>query len=154
MSKKTQRPKTNQEVPPVLTSAEYHELFNSHTKSAKANKYKAKVDHVTDPETGKLIKFHSRREANFYRAQLNAMEYGTSPDFRPIKIERQVPFPLIVNGHKVGSYRLDFRITYQSGRVRHVDSKGYQDPTSTNTQLYKLKMALVKALYGVEVELA
>jgi hypothetical protein len=62
-------------------------------------------------------------------------------------------FLLVVNGHDVGSYVADFMYRVGSKDVIE-DTKGKDERSgwSTQTQLYKLKKKLMKALYGVEVK--
>lgn len=59
-------------------------------------------------------------------------------------LKRQIPFPLVVNGVKIGSYIADFE--YDEGGERVVeDYKGVRTP------VYNLKKKLVRALYGIEI---
>ena len=61
-------------------------------------------------------------------------------------LELQPVFPLVVEGVRVGEYRADFRYVEGNGQVVE-DVKGAQTP------VFKLKRALVRALYGIEVTL-
>ena len=61
-------------------------------------------------------------------------------------LERQVPFPLIVNGQQITTYYADF--TYflcGSGDYVVEDAKGYR------REGYRLKKQLVKALYNIDI---
>ena len=106
----------------------------------KPNKFKA-IKTVVDG-----IKFDSKREAKRW-GELRLLEM----DGQIAKLNRQVRFDLIVNGVKVGRLTVDF--TYVENRkLVAEDSKGFRKQTDTNYQLFKLKAALVKAIYGIEVK--
>lgn len=85
------------------------------------------------------IVFPSRKEANRY-IELKLLEHAG----KIRGLERQVKFPLIVNGVKVCTYVADF--VYQQGTKAIVeDAKGYR------TREYNLKRKLMKACHGVEI---
>lgn len=100
------------------------------------------------------IEFDSKKEAEYY------LRYKTLEKFGKIKnLVLQEKFPFIINGVPVvirserypkgrtTSYRADFSFfDIESGAWRVVDIKGVQ------TDLFKLKRALVEAIYGVHVE--
>jgi hypothetical protein len=65
-------------------------------------------------------------------------------------LELQPKFDLIVNGQKVGTWTGDFAYFQDNERIVE-DFKGYMAPTDPNTQLWKLKTAIVEAEYGVKV---
>lgn len=59
-------------------------------------------------------------------------------------LRRQVPYPLVVNGEKVGTFVSDY--TYrEDGETIVEDYKGYATP------LYRLKKRLMSALYRIEI---
>lgn len=61
-------------------------------------------------------------------------------------LERQVKYPLVVSGLKVGTYIADAAyFDKQTGEHIVEDVKGFLTP------VYRLKKKLVKALYGVEI---
>lgn len=97
------------------------------------NKYGAKktvVDGIT---------FASKAEARRY-GELKLLE--KAGEIR--HLELQPKFDLTVNGEKIGRYVADFR--YREGTESVVeDVKGFKTP------VYRLKKALVKALYGIEI---
>lgn len=64
-----------------------------------------------------------------------------------VKIDREVPFSLIVNNVFICTYVLDFRVTYSDGRIEHIDTKS----KPTLTPLFKAKQALMLACYGINV---
>ncbi len=89
------------------------------------------------------IRFDSQREASRYRELLLLEEAGTIRT-----IELQPRYDLVVNGHKLGFYRGDFRyIDVATGKSVLEDVKS----PVTKTAVYKLKKKLVKALHGIEI---
>lgn len=89
------------------------------------------------------VTFASRRESQRY-SELKLLERaGHIRD-----IELQPRYDLIVNGHKCGFYKADFRyIAIQSGETIVEDVKS----PATKTQVYRLKRKLVKALYNFDI---
>jgi hypothetical protein len=81
-----------------------------------------------------------------YRTKLELLKKTTDPNKRVISIEEQVPFVFNVNGHKICTYLLDFRVTYGDGRIEHIDVKGVA------TDLYRVKKKLLLACYGIEIK--
>ena len=61
------------------------------------------------------------------------------------KLELQPEYPMIVNGHKVCSYRADFRYV-ENGKTVIEDVKGYK-----KNPLYSLKKKLLFACYNIKV---
>ena len=59
-------------------------------------------------------------------------------------LQRQVRFPIAVNGHPIGLYVADFTYLAKGQRVVE-DSKGVR------TDLYRWKRKLVKAVHGVDI---
>lgn len=62
-----------------------------------------------------------------------------------IFIEEQTKFPCKVNGFKICTYLLDFKVTYKDGKIDYVDVKGKILP------MYRLKKKLVEALYPIKI---
>ena len=90
------------------------------------------------------IRFDSKREAEYYaELQLRARAGEV------VGVELQRPFPLIVgNGEVIGTYKSDFcYFDCVEDRFRVIDVKGY------DTAVSKLKRKIVRAVYGVEVEI-
>jgi len=89
------------------------------------------------------IQFDSRKEANRYQELILMQRVGLIRS-----IELQPRYDLVVNNHKLGFYRADFRyevVATEAVVVEDVKSK------ATKTAVYCLKMKLVRALYGVEI---
>ena len=93
--------------------------------------------------TYKGIQFDSQKEENRYR-ELELLE--RAGQIR--SIECQPRYDLIVNGHKLGFYRGDFR--YKDVATDAVVLEDVKSPV-TRTAVYMLKKKLVKALYDVEI---
>ena len=63
-------------------------------------------------------------------------------------LELQPRYDLVVNGHKLGFYKADFRYKdVPAGLIITEDVKS----KATRTPVYILKKKLVKALYGIEI---
>lgn len=64
------------------------------------------------------------------------------------ELKRQVPFGLVVNGVKIGTYKADF--AYNDNRT---GSQVVEDVKSeaTMTDVYRLKKKLMLALHGIEI---
>lgn len=105
---------------------------------------KFNVDHSA---AGKAVRtvdgivFHSQREAAYYRV-LKALEAAGQID----QLQRQVAFPIVVKGVRVAVYKADFSHQDRAtGQLVVTDVKGYR------TESYRLKKALVEALYGIRI---
>jgi len=95
------------------------------------HKFKAKIT----TEDG--IKFHSKKEAAYYRQLKMKKEAGIVLFFL-----RQVPFHLPGNVKVV----VDFVEFHNDGEVKFIDVKGYR------TKTYIKNKKMVEALYPVEIE--
>lgn len=65
------------------------------------------------------------------------------------ELELQPPYELVVNGTKIGTYRGDFR--YWDNERNCSVTEDVKGGRATMTPVYRLKKALVKALYGIEI---
>ena len=84
-------------------------------------------------------RFPSKREKNRW-VILRLMERaGQISD-----LQRQVSYPVVVNGQKVCRYVADF-VYVESGRTVVEDCKGVRTP------IYNLKKRLVKAVHGIDI---
>lgn len=101
--------------------------------SLRKNKYNAKKTDVDG------ITFDSKRESRRYLELKMLLQAGHISD-----LELQIPFPCVVNGKKICSYKADFAYTQDGERVVE-DVKGFV------TRDFRLKKKLVEALYGIEV---
>jgi len=61
-------------------------------------------------------------------------------------LERQVKFPIIINGVKVFTYIADFTYYYKGQQV-------IEDVKGMRTQIFNLKKKCVEAQYGVKINL-
>lgn len=107
----------------------------------KARKYGNKVEYVDGR------KFDSRKEASRYR-YLSALQ--AQGEIRNLRC--QVRYPLEVNGIQVGLYVADFVYVRADGESVVEDVKGWLDPASPVTKLFRLKEKLLWALHGIKVE--
>jgi hypothetical protein len=87
------------------------------------------------------IQFDSRKEGHRYQELLLLQRAGDIQD-----LELQPRYDLIVNGHKCGFYKGDFRYKDVATGLTIVE-----DVKGVRTAVYMLKKKLVKALYGVEI---
>lgn len=93
------------------------------------------------------IRFDSKKEARrWYELQL-LERAGEIRD-----LTRQHRLPIAVNGVIVTTAVLDFRYI-EDGYTVLEDAKGRKDDATPNTRLWKLKFALIKAIYGMEVKI-
>lgn len=102
----------------------------------KRNKYGAQRTEVDG------IKFDSKREAERYKVLKLARASGLIRD-----LELQKRYPLEVRGVKICTYVCDFRYIEDGAGLIVEDVKS----PATKTRLYKVKRALMKAIYGIEV---
>lgn len=90
-----------------------------------------------------------------YWIKLNELRKAINPSDRVTDIERQVTYPINVNGYKIGRYIADFRVTYADGRTEVVDIKNPylmgKGRASGTAQLFNYKRKLVKALYNIDI---
>ena len=118
--------------------------------AAQFRDYLAKKDRARESKFGAVPtetadgqKFKSILEADYYNrlwVQKRAGEIET--------IEREVRYELIVNGIMIATYFLDFRVKYTDGHTEYVDCKSQP----TVTPLYKMKRALMLALFNIEIK--
>lgn len=125
------------ELKDKMTAEEFREYLKK-KEAGRTSKYKSIPTQTADGQ-----KFKSALEADYYNRCWVLQRSG-----EVTQIEREVRFELNVNGVFVAAYMLDFRITYADGRVEHVDCKS--EPTVT--ALYKIKRALMLAIYGIELK--
>jgi len=89
------------------------------------------------------IQFDSQKEANRYQELILMERAGLIRS-----IELQPRYDLVVNEHKIGFYRGDFRYEVVATSILVVED--VKSP-ATKTAVYRLKKKLVKALYGIEI---
>lgn len=88
------------------------------------------------------ITFASGKEAHRYQELMLMQKAGVITN-----LERQVKYSIDINGVHVCSYFADFQYTnVADGEVVTEDAKGFQ------TQVYRIKKKLVRALYGVDIK--
>lgn len=89
-------------------------------------------------------KYDSKKEADYAR-DLDTARSANSPRFRVVKVERQIPFRINVEGIKICTYIADFVVKYQDGHEEIIDVKGFR------TEVYKIKKKLVEALFKIKI---
>ncbi len=85
------------------------------------------------------FKFDSKREA-FRWSVLRQLER----EGKISKLQRQVVFPLVVNGVLVCKYRADFVYEQRGERV-------VEDAKGVLTDAYRIKQKLMKAILGIDI---
>jgi predicted nucleic acid-binding Zn finger protein len=92
--------------------------------------------------------FHSKKESEYAR-DLDILVSGKFIT----SYESQVPFNMVVNGVKICKYVLDFKIVYPDGRIEYVDIKPFDKKKQKFicTDVFKLKMKLMKACHGIDI---
>lgn len=85
------------------------------------------------------IRFASKREANRYGELAYLLKAGQISN-----LKLQVRYPLVVNGVHVCTYIADFVYDDKGQRIVE-DAKGFA------TYHYKIKRALMKAVYGIDI---
>lgn len=91
--------------------------------------------------SGRLEFFHSKGEARRYTVLLEELKHGSIRN-----LERQVAYPIVIRGVKLGKYVADF--SYFRG-----DDKITEDFKGVDTPLAKFKRAVVEALYSIRIDL-
>lgn len=113
-----------------MTGAEMRQYLSTRKKS----KFKARAVVIDE------IFFRSTLEGRYYSQLKLQVKSGHIREFK-----RQVVFPLIVNGVKVCKYICDFVTLNIDGTHTVIDVKGKV------TEPYRLKRALMLALYGIKI---
>jgi hypothetical protein len=85
------------------------------------------------------IVFQSKMEMHRYEFLLEMLRLNLIDD-----LERQVPYPVVVNGRKICTYKSDFNY-----RVVLTGEKIIEDVKGARTAVYKLKKKLVEAIHGI-----
>lgn len=98
--------------------------------------------------------FDSTGEYNYWK-KLQVLRKAERDRDRVVEVERQVPYPLTVNGHLIAIYKADFVVTYADGRQEVIDfknpyllGKGRSTPAG---QIFQLKCKLMQAVHGLTV---
>jgi hypothetical protein len=84
--------------------------------------------------------FASKKEAKVYN-DLKILQGGGHIE----GFKCQVTYPFRFNDVKICSYRADFVVKWNNGRVDVWDAKGFRTPE------YKIKKNLMKAFYGIDI---
>ena len=113
-------------------------------KATRKSKYKNRITEVDGH------KFHSAKEANYYRTYKALEKRGVIRD-----LELQPRFDIVINGQKVGFYKADFAYRDKRQEGRHIgwSCKRIIDVKGIDTALSRFKRKCVEALYGIKVEI-
>lgn len=114
------------------------EAKKHHTHAAGRNKFNAQKTSYNG------VLYDSKKEAE-YAAKFDVLRKAAGKD-KVVKVERQVPFSFDHNGVHICKYILDFKLTMGDGRIRYLDIKGFE------TREFSIKRKLLKAFYGIEIE--
>lgn len=88
------------------------------------------------------IRYDSKAEATYAR-NLDLRMHAQDPHERVESWERQIRFPLVVNGTTVGHLVVDFLVRYADGRRELVEVKS----PATMTPLFKFKFKVFEATW-------
>lgn len=86
------------------------------------------------------VLYDSKKEAG-HAALLDACRGSVVPAYQVVDVKRQVHIPMVVNGHLICKYIVDFVVTYGDGRVQYEEVKGFE------TKIWKIKEKLFRAIY-------
>lgn len=121
----------------TISPQDYIKLYGGQAEKVKRNKYnnvKVKYDGHT---------FDSKRE---YRRYLMLMDMQKKGEISNLEVHVKYEFPLTTQTGKNYSYEADFRYRERvTGLFVIEDSKGHR------TEVYKLKRALMKHFFNIEV---
>ena len=89
-------------------------------------------------------KYDSKKEAD-YAKSLDTFRKARHASDRVVNWDRQVKYPVSVNGGKICTYIADFIVEYADKHKEIVDVKGYK------TEVYKIKKRLVESIYKIKI---
>lgn len=92
--------------------------------------------------------YHSQKEAN-YAADLDRLKKAADKKDRVISWEPQVEFKIVINGHKICSYFLDFLVKYGDGRTEYIDVKS---EFTRSDKTYRIKKKLMLAVHQIDIK--
>jgi hypothetical protein len=111
---------------------------------AKPKDKKKKLKYGNKKTTVDGIVFDSKKEAERYQDLILAMKYK-----KISALQLQIKFPLIVNDQIVANYIADFVYLDESGKKIVEDVKS---EITRKNPVYRLKLKLMKAIYGIEIK--
>lgn len=99
----------------------------------------------------KACDYCGARDFHYFASKLEAKRFAElclQMDLGQItELEVQVPFPVIINGKAVTTYKADFRYRDRNGKEILEDVK----PQLFRDELYKLKKKLIEAIYPITI---
>ena len=93
------------------------------------------------------MKFDSKWEAERYGQLWKLQENGEIRD-----LDRQVRFNMVIDGQKICAYIADY--TYYKPNKDSEDEFVVEDAKGVETDIFKLKKKLMKALHGIEIKMS
>ncbi len=93
--------------------------------------------------------YDSTAEAVFART-LDRLRLASESRERVIEVETQVKFDFHVNGEKMFTYILDFKVTYANGAIKYFDVKGLKKGAAYD--LFRIKSKCISAQHGIIIE--
>lgn len=91
------------------------------------------------------IKFQSTKEGNRYLELKSLLKSGAIKKF-----ERQVVYKLTVKGYLISSYKADFVVWHNDGKVEVEDVKS---EGTKRIATFVIKKKLMKAIHGIEIKI-
>lgn len=128
-----------QEASGVRITVRTHLLDPAATRAAPANKRGGRSKYGNVKVEAEGMKFDSRREKTRWMALRLEETTGAITN-----LQRQITYPLDVNGMKVCDYIADF-VYERGGELVVEDAKGFR------TAIYQLKAKLMLAVHGIKV---
>ena len=93
--------------------------------------------------------FDSEKEGRYYQELGLLVKANEVSSFKI-----QVPMKIEVNGIRIATYILDFKVEYPNGDIEYVDVKAKKkDGKFLTTSTFNLKKKLVEAIYGIKLKL-
>lgn len=117
----------------------------SKTKKVAKNVLKRKNKYSAKKTVYNGIEYDSKKEAGYAQTLDGLKTEGKVKDWK-----RQVKFPVTVNGHDCGFYKLDFLIQYTDGHKEYVDIKGCKKGCAYS--MFRLKKKIIEAIYCIEIK--
>ncbi|MDI6808436.1 MAG: DUF1064 domain-containing protein [Candidatus Eisenbacteria bacterium] len=107
---------------------------------------KNKYGNIRTEIDGKV--FSSKREAEVYR-ELQSCRRARRNDQRVVEIQVHPKYPFIINENNIGIYTADFWVKYADGHEEVIDVKS---PVTAKLKDFRRTMKLMRAFYGIEVQ--
>lgn len=124
------------------TPEKYREYY-AKQKGSNAQATRLKFGNIHTEVDG--IRFDSKKEAEYYGKLKLRVKIG-----QLLKFDRQVAYPLIVNGEKIAEYRADFVLYHPDGTTTVVDVKS---KATEGLAVFRIKKALMWAIHRIKIQI-